>query len=144
MIVTALILLLVPALFFRSLRKIAYGLHVLSVTACAWGLSFFTPNISIFSTEALNTVLMLHLISINIVTLGLYIYNRAFYSPQYRPLISENTFHLFMLLGGTLGAMAGRNLFRGNMKRVSFHITFWLIFIVQVGALTLIGIWQYS
>lgn len=144
MVLTALILLALPALFFRSLRRFTYIIHIIIVVCSLWWLNIFIPDIKTFSTNAIIYVLGVHMISINFVTFFLYGYDKKTYERAGRKWISDNTLHLFMFIGGTLGAIAGQNYYQHKTKQIGFRVKFWFLFIVQVSALTLFSVWQFS
>ncbi len=144
MIFTALILLIAPVLFLRPLRRASYAVHVFIVVASSWWLDVTMTTVRAFSLEAIAYVLILHLVSINVITFILYGYDKSSSRDRYRSRISENTLHLFMLIGGTIGAIVGQNYYRHKTNKVSFRVTFWLIFVIQVVFVTIVGMWQFS
>ncbi|XTI95367.1 DUF1294-domain-containing protein [Cenococcum geophilum] len=45
--------------------------------------------------------------------------------------VSEKTLHVFEFFGGWPGALIGQHFFRHKTAKLSYQITFWLIFVVH-------------
>jgi uncharacterized membrane protein YsdA (DUF1294 family) len=75
-----------------------------------------------------------YLMVINSIVLFLYGIDKK--SAQHNGLrISENTFHILTIMGGTLGAFLGQRLFRHKILKRSFQDAFRLIVAIQLLAL---------
>ncbi|AFY69603.1 protein of unknown function DUF1294 [Thalassoporum mexicanum PCC 7367] len=75
-----------------------------------------------------------YLMVVNGLVLVLYVFDKQ--SAQRKGLrISENTFHLLTLMGGTLGAILGQKLFRHKTRKSSFQTVFRIIVAAQIFAL---------
>jgi uncharacterized membrane protein YsdA (DUF1294 family) len=138
MVTTALILLLAPALLLKDLRNGAYALHLVMAVGVCWLLNGGLGEKS-FNAEHIPTIIMVHLVSINIATFLLYGLDkrRAKYGGWRVP---EATLHMFGLIGGTIGAMVGQKYFRHKTKKKAFKILFWVFFIIQI----LVAIYLYA
>lgn len=71
-------------------------------------------------------------LAINVVTMAYYGYDK-FQARRGGRRIPEVVLHALAILGGSLGAFAGQQLFRHKTVKGSFRIVFWFIVIVQTG-----------
>jgi len=78
--------------------------------------------------------LWLYLISLSTMTFILYGYDK-YRAMQGGGRIPELILHLFALIGGTPGALAGQQIFRHKTQKLKFRVTFIIIIMVQVGLL---------
>jgi len=130
MLMTALIVLLVPAILFKDLRNGGYALHLVLTLGACW---FYNGGMGekAFVPETLPTIIMIHLLSINLVTFALYGFDkRRARGGGWR--VPEATLHMFGLIGGTIGAIIGQKYFRHKTKKKAFRIFFWIFFVIQI------------
>ena len=74
-----------------------------------------------------------YFIAVNISVFLLYGYDKRVAKAQKGGMrIPENTLHFFAFIGGTPMAFVSRRFFRHKTVKVSFVVTFWIVFIVQV------------
>lgn len=74
--------------------------------------------------------LRLYTLILSSITFVLYGYDKAqARSSGWR--VSENTLHVFEFFGGWPGALIGQQFFRHKTAKLSYQITFWLIFVVH-------------
>lgn len=144
MLLTAIVLLIVPAIFMRSLRRVSYITHVSIVIVAAWALSPLFPAMYTLSENAVYSVFAIHLISINIITFALCYFQKNRNPLTNDTVATESSIYRFILLGGSFGAILGRRQTPQSPIKVSSRIKFWIIFALQVSALTLLGIRYYS
>ncbi|BBM82020.1 DUF1294 domain-containing protein [Candidatus Uabimicrobium amorphum] len=80
-----------------------------------------------------------YFVAVNISVFLLYGYDKRVAKAQKGGMrIPENTLHFFAFIGGTPMAFVSRRFFRHKTVKVSFVVTFWIVFIVQV-----IIIWKF-
>lgn len=75
------------------------------------------------------------LIGINIVAVAAYGLDK-YAGRQGTSRITEATFYVLALLGGTPGSILSQQLFRHKTRKSKFRRVFWIIAAVQTGALT--------
>ncbi len=127
------VILLLPAILMRSLRNGWYVLHVGLVVAAAWRLGM---PVALY---AASNLLVLHLISINLVTVLAYAADkRAARRGGYR--VSERTLHSLALIGGTPAAFLARKFLRHKTVKGTFIRDFWLTVLWQ--AVLLAVVWH--
>lgn len=71
------------------------------------------------------------LVIINIITFFMYGYDK-WAAKSGKDRVSEKTLFMFTLLGGTLGAIIGMNIFKHKRKKKEFIFVIALIIIVQL------------
>jgi uncharacterized membrane protein YsdA (DUF1294 family) len=81
------------------------------------------------------------LISLNVVTLALYGYDKR-QAILRGPRIPELALHVAALLGGSPGALLGQELFRHKTRKRSFRIVFVAIVLLQIAIIY--GYWRFS
>jgi uncharacterized membrane protein YsdA (DUF1294 family) len=85
-------------------------------------------------------IVVTYLLAINFVAFAAFGFDKIrAEAGQWR--ISEGTLLFWALLGGTVGAFAGRSLFRHKTRKESFSNQLYSIAILQLAALVLIGGW---
>lgn len=135
MALTALALLGVIGGTLRGLRNGWYLLHVAMVAGIAW-LADQQHWLSAepFSKQAFFYVIVIHLVTINLVTFLAYGWDkRAAYGGGWR--IPEKTLHAFAFIGGTPAAFAGQKFFRHKTAKKKFRQMFIAVIILQIAAL---------
>jgi uncharacterized membrane protein YsdA (DUF1294 family) len=96
---------------------------------------FAAQQYAVFSKAWPFIVIMLYL-SASVTAFTAYALDKAAArSKQWR--ISENTLHLFSLLGGWPGALAAQKLLRHKSRKLSFQIAFWST--VALNCVALVG-----
>lgn len=135
MLITNAILLFAFAALLKGLRHPFYLTHLIIVLGLSWLIQNTIGNPpEMFSPKALQNFLILHLLSITILTFIAYGWDkRAAQYGNWR--IPERTLHAFSLLGGTLGAIAGQKIFRHKTRKNSFRLWFLLTLMAQIGLL---------
>ena len=132
MLMTAALLLLIPAMLLRELRQGFYAAHVAVVMGVTWYFQqqWGWPSGG-FYPQLLPYLIPLHLISINIITFVMYGYDKR--KAKYGGWrVSEAMLHMSALVGGTIGAIAGQKYFRHKTKKSSFKVLFWIFFVIQI------------
>jgi uncharacterized membrane protein YsdA (DUF1294 family) len=71
--------------------------------------------------------------AVNLATFCMYGYDKR-QARRSRWRVPEAVLHTLAILGGSAGALAGQSAFRHKTRKRSFRIVFWLILLVQVGA----------
>ena len=71
-------------------------------------------------------------IATNITTFAFYGLDKAFARRRLRTRIPELTLQILALTGGTVGALAGMNMFRHKTVKGSFRVIFFLIVAFQI------------
>lgn len=132
MLMTAGLLLLIPALLLRDLRNGFYVLHAGVVLGICWAYAVSSGwPLGGFYPQILPWIIGLHLVSINLVTFLMYGYDKR--KAKYGGWrVSEAMLHMFALIGGTIGAVAGQKYFRHKTKKQSFKVLFWVFFVIQI------------
>ena len=131
MILTSFAILLALMAIFRPLRDKFFILHSALVLAASWYIGTYIWTIRDFSYYAFIIFLGLHLISINLVMIVMYFYDkRASERGGWR--ISEKKMHTFSFIGGTFGAFLGQKIFRHKTKKKSFKSFFWFVLLIQI------------
>lgn len=124
MLLTAAISLLILGALLKGLRSGFYVLHVLVVCGGAYLYEQNHGPAALFSADAAWVVLVMHLLSISVLTFVAYGYDKqAARSGRWR--VPERTLHALTLIGGTFGAFAGQQAFRHKTRKTSFRIVFW-------------------
>lgn len=144
MFLTAAICLFVPLLAFRSLRSSAYGLHLVLVLAGLWlyqQQSGVAP--ALFSLGAVYPLLMAHLLIGNLLTFGLYGYDKAC-ARSGRRRVPERRLQAFAFIGGSIGALLGQKIFRHKTRKSNFQVVFLLIFFLQILVLLVLATVYYG
>lgn len=144
MLLTAVICLFAPLLVFRSLRARAYGLHIALVLASLWlyqQQSGVAP--AIFSLGVLYPLLVAHLLIGNILTFGLYGYDKAC-ARSGRRRVPERRLQAFAFIGGSIGALIGQKIFRHKTRKSNFQVVFLLIFFLQLLILMVLATLYYA
>jgi len=139
MFITSLVILFALMLPFRSTRENGfYILHmiiVLSITYYTEHNLFRTP---VFHKYSFMCFLILHIISINIVTMLAYAKDKkAAMKKEWR--IPERNLHALEILGGTPLAMISQKIFRHKTKKSSYKSFFIFIFIMQISIILFIA-----
>lgn len=132
MFITSLIILFAIMLPFRSTRENGfYILHMIIILS----LTYFIEH-NLFRTPVLHKYsfmcfLILHIISINIVTMFAYIKDKkAAMKKEWR--VPERNLHALEILGGTPFAIISQKVFRHKTKKSSYKSFFVFIFIMQI------------
>lgn len=135
-LLTSIILLLLAAALLRGLRHPFYALHIALVAAALWAAQrWLGIQAPAFSHRALVQAGVAHLCVINLITWLAYAQDkRASIRGAWR--IPERTLHAFALLGGTPAAWLAQKILRHKNRKHGFQWRFWLIFLLQLGALT--------
>lgn len=129
MLITAAAILFILAALSRPLRQGFYALHSGLVLASLW--LYAGHGGEPFSAASLKTVLIAHLVWINVTLFAAYAYDKkASRKGAWR--IRENSLHAMALLGGTIGGFAASRIFRHKTKKTSFRVGFWLVTLLQV------------
>ena len=84
--------------------------------------------------------LFLYLCVVNSIEFLLYGYDKR-QAIKDKRRISEKTLHLWMFLGGSIGAFFGQRVFRHKTIKGSLQFVFWSLIILQLGIL--IFIWKH-
>lgn len=126
MLITSALILVPPALLFRSLRNGFYAAHIIMVLAVGWWYQQRHPeSAELFGVETLYTFFLLHLLFINLVVMLAYAYDkRAAVMGYWR--VPERVLHALTLAGGTFGAYIAQKTFRHKTRKTSFRLVFWL------------------
>jgi len=74
--------------------------------------------------------LRLYTLILSLITFILYGYDKA-QACNHGWRVSENTLHVFEFFGGWPGALIGQHFFKHKTAKLSYQITFWLIFVVH-------------
>jgi uncharacterized membrane protein YsdA (DUF1294 family) len=74
--------------------------------------------------------LRLYTLILSSITFILYGYDKA-QARSFGWRVSEKTLHVFEFFGGWPGALIGQHFFRHKTAKLSYQITFWLIFVVH-------------
>jgi uncharacterized membrane protein YsdA (DUF1294 family) len=74
--------------------------------------------------------LRLYTLILSSITFILYGYDKA-QARSHGWRVSENTLHMFEFFGGWPGALIGQHFFKHKTAKLSYQITFWLIFVVH-------------
>lgn len=77
------------------------------------------------------TFLIAYLAVLNLLTWLTFAFDKS-QSLGGRRRISEKTLLLLTLVGGTIGALVGMNMFRHKTKKISFQLPFFVIILLQV------------
>jgi uncharacterized membrane protein YsdA (DUF1294 family) len=75
------------------------------------------------------------LAAVNVVTLVYYAFDKARAGQPGASRVPEAVLHGLALIGGSLGAYSGMQLFRHKTMKGPFQVVFWAIVILQVGLL---------
>jgi len=102
----------------RMIRKLRWLVAV--VTALGLG-AFVLPTAG---------RLRLYTLILSSITFILYGYDKA-QARSFGWRVSEKTLHVFEFFGGWPGALIGQHFFRHKTAKLSYQITFWLIFVVH-------------
>ena len=122
-----------------GLRHGFYALHVAIVLGAAYYIQTYVMVPEPFTFYALWGTALLHIISINFITFFAYGYDKkAARKGAWR--IPEKTLQGFAFVGGTLGAIIGQKFFRHKTKKSSFQLLFWMIFFMQIMAVSFFAI----
>lgn len=81
--------------------------------------------------------LLLYLLIVNVFTFLLFGWDK-FNARTHDWRISERRLWFFTLIGGSVGALAGMNLFRHKTQKDSFQLVIALIFLLHVGIVVLV------
>lgn len=81
------------------------------------------------------------LVSMNVVTLALYGYDKH-QAVAGRTRVPEAALHVAALLGGSPGAMVAQGLFRHKTRKRSFKVTFIATVVLQ--AVAIYGYWRFT
>jgi uncharacterized membrane protein YsdA (DUF1294 family) len=84
--------------------------------------------------------LLAWLAGVNLVALILYGLDKALSGLKW-PRVPEATLLVVALAGGTVGALAGMQLFRHKTRKTSFGVKFWLVVVLQVALVVLWFAW---
>ena len=127
-------------------RNNFYMLHIGLVAAAAWYIeSTYFPRVGLpeFIAKWRSVAMIfvvLHLISINIVTFIAYgVDKRAAQSGNWR--IPENQLHSLEFMGGWCGAIIGQKFFHHKSKKRSYQAFFWALLFLE--AAVVYGILKY-
>lgn len=82
-----------------------------------------------------------YLLSVSLVTLLAYGFDKI-QAKAKRTRVPEFLLHLLALVGGTLGALIGQNLFRHKTTKPSFRRTFWGTIVLQILGLAIFLYWR--
>lgn len=128
---TSAIILFIMAALLTGLRNGFYALHFLITCGAVYLYERSHMPAAVFSAEALWVFLVVHLVSINLVTFVAYGYDKsAAKAGKWR--VREKTLHAMSFVGGTFGAFAAQKIFRHKTRKSSFRIAFWLVSLLQV------------
>lgn len=133
MVITSLLVLVAMAAVLRELRNGFYLLHMTVVVGLSWLLQQGgdVHIVDVFSHKALSVFLVLHLVSINIITYMAYaVDKRAAARKAWR--VPERVLHAFSLIGGTPAAAFARHSLRHKTRKQTFTTKFWVILVLQV------------
>ncbi|WMD22102.1 DUF1294 domain-containing protein [Achromobacter seleniivolatilans] len=76
-------------------------------------------------------------LALSAITLALYAVDKAAARAD-RRRISENTLHLFSLVGGWPGALIGQQWLRHKTVKAEFRFVFWITVVINVTAFVLV------
>jgi uncharacterized membrane protein YsdA (DUF1294 family) len=125
MLLTAAITLILLGALLSGLRTGFYALHVILVCGGAYGYATQYGDAALFSPQAGWVVLVIHLLSITLLTFTAYGYDKwAARNGRWR--VRERSLHALSLIGGTFGAFAAQKVFRHKTRKTSFRIVFWI------------------
>jgi len=143
-VLAACVPLLLLAGLFGGLKHPLYALHLLITGLfCLLAQVYLHIPAQIFAQRTALTALSAHLVSINCVTALAYWYDKqASINGSWR--IPERTLNAFALIGGTPAAWGAQMLLRHKIRKRSFQIVFWAIFILQVLAIAAISLSSLS
>jgi uncharacterized membrane protein YsdA (DUF1294 family) len=110
--------------------------HGVFLTACAAGV----VGLSVLAAARLGVRwLWAYLIAVNVCTFVCYGYDKASARRGWLR-VPEVVLHLLAVLGGTVGAWLGRQVFRHKTIKSSFRRIFWLIVAAQAAG---VALWVY-
>lgn len=134
LLVTAFAIMAALAVVIKGLRTRWYLLHIGITAALCYALESKKGVMALFSADALFWALVMHLISINLVIIVVYGWDKhAARSGGWR--VPERVLHGFAIAGATPGAYIAQQTFRHKNKKKDFRILFWMIFFFQCVAL---------
>ena len=117
---------------FRPLQKNSfYMLHCALLILVAYYIEQNIFRCTPFVYKTFMLFIVFHLISINIVTIWAYYWDkRAAQKGNWR--VPEATLHTLELLGGWSGAFIAQKIFRHKTKKQSYQTTFWLVVAFEI------------
>jgi len=106
----------------------------LSYGILTFGLSIILTLILWGSLKA--DIVLTWLIAITMITFFAYGYDKAIAGSKFTR-VPENVLLALTLLGGTLGAILGMQVFHHKTSKESFRAKFWIVLLIQVGLVIL-------
>ncbi len=138
MMLTAAVVLCVLVALLRSLRSGFYAAHCMLVLGGSWLVRYYAGDAGMFSGRAVLCFLVLHLLSVNVMTFAAYAYDKnAARRQKWR--VPERTLHALALIGGTPSALLAQKWLRHKTRKSSFRAYSWLIFMLQLALLAVFG-----
>jgi len=139
MVLTFTVILLGLLLAIPPLRKNNfYMLHAGLVILAAYYIeNKYAISVAPFHRKIMLFFLVLHLVSINLVTILAYgIDKRSAQSGEWR--IPESNLHTLEFLGGWIGALIGQKIFHHKNKKRSYQGFFWMMLIFEIALIFVI------
>ncbi len=133
MVLTAVVFLGLLFALFKPLRSGFGALHAALLLLFAGAHMLWRYDVPTFSSVAVEHVLWMHLLVIQLVTFAAY--GRDKYISQHGGAwrVPERVLHGLAFAGGTPAAFLAQKFFRHKTKKQSFRNFFWLVFVIQIG-----------